>query len=137
MKQITVFVPDECGIAATITSLLAERGVNIEDLDIDAIADHGLIVLTVDLYDEALRVLRDHGFKAITQDALLIKLEDKPGALAVIAVRLKDAGLDLRSMHIHRRENGYAFASLVASDNQKAASILRDVLAVEPPRYQP
>lgn len=134
MKQIAVFVPNECGIAATIASLLAERGVNIEELDIDAVEDHGLIVLTVDLYDEALRALRDHGFKAITQDALLIKLEDKPGALAVIAVRLKDAGLDLRSMHIHRRENGWAFATLVASNNKMAAIVLQDVLAVEPPK---
>lgn len=134
MKQIAVFVPNECGIAATIASLLAKRGVNIEELDIDAVEDHGLIVLTVDLYDEALRALRDHGFKAITQDALLIKLEDKPGALAVIAVRLKDAGLDLRSMHIHRRENGCAFATLVTSNNKMAAIVLQDVLAVEPPK---
>ncbi len=134
MKQIAVFVPDECGIAATITSLLAERGVNIEALDLAAIENHGLIVLTVDLYDEALRALRDHGFKAITQDALLIKLEDKPGALATIAVRLKNAGLDLRSMHIHRRENGFAFATLVASDNIMAAILLNDVLAIEPPK---
>lgn len=134
MKQIAVFVPDECGITATIAGILAERGVNIEELDIDAVEDHGLIVLSVDLYDEALRALRDHGFKAITQDALLIKLEDKPGALAVIAVRLKDAGLDLRSMHIHRRENGWAFATLVASNNKMAAIVLQDVLAVEPPK---
>jgi hypothetical protein len=47
-------------------------------------------------------------------------------------VRLKDAGLDLRSMHILRRDPGKAVASLVASDNTKAAELLRDVLVVEP-----
>jgi hypothetical protein len=61
-----------------------------------------------------------------------VHLEDKPGALAAIAVRLKDAGLDLRSMHILRRDSGNTVASLVASDNAKAADVLRDVLVAEP-----
>jgi hypothetical protein len=96
------------------------------------VEDHGIVVLSVDRYDEALRALSDQGFRVITQDTLLVRLEDKPGALAAIAVRLKDAGLDLRSMHILRRDSGNTVASLVASDNAKAAEVLRDVLVVEP-----
>jgi hypothetical protein len=134
MKQLTVLVPNRIGIAAEITGALAERGVNIEEFDIEGMEDRGVIVLTVDKYDEALRTLRDHGFRAITQDALLVRLVDKPGALATIALRLKAAGLDLRSMHIVRREAGHTLASLVASDLAKAAEVLRDVLVVEPPK---
>ena len=132
MKQITVLVRNEIGVAARITSILAERAVNIEEFDIEGMEDQGVVVLTVDDYDEALRALRDHGFKAITQDTLLVRLDDHPGALAKIAVRLKDAGLDLRSMHIVRREAGVTLASLVTSDQTRAAEVLRDVLAVEP-----
>ncbi len=128
MKQITVLVPNEIGVAARITTCLAERGVNIEEIDIEEVDDHGLVVLSVDQYDEALRALRDEGFRAVTQDTLLVRLEDKPGALAVVAVRLKDAGLDLRSMHILRRDGGFTYASLVASDNVKAAGLLKDVV---------
>ncbi len=131
MKQITVLVRNEIGVAAQVTSILAERGVNIEAFEIEGIEDRGVLVLTVDKYDEALRALRDHGFHAITQDTLLVRLEDKPGALARIAVRLKDAGLDLRSMHIIRREAGVTLASLVTSDQARAAEVLRDVLTVE------
>jgi hypothetical protein len=132
MKQLTVLVPNEVGIAARLATCLADRGVNIEEIDIEGMEDRGIVVLTVDRYDEALRALRDEGFRAITQNTLLIRLEDRPGALAGIAVRLKDAGLDLRSMHIQRRYEGGVIASLVTSDNAKAAEILRDVLAVEP-----
>lgn len=134
MKQITVLVRNERGVAAQIASALAERGVNIEEFEIEGIEDRGFVVLTVDKYDEALRALRDHGFKAITQDTLLVRLEDKPGALATVALRLKDAGLDLRSMHIVRRDAGVTLASLVASDPARAAEVLRDVLFVEPPK---
>ena len=132
MKQLTVLVPDETGIAARLTSCLAERGLNIEEIDIEGVAHHGIVVLTVDRYDEALRALSENGFRAITQDTLLIRLVDRPGALAAVALRLKDAGLDLRSMHILRRSEAGTIASLVASDNVKAAEVLRDVLVVEP-----
>ncbi len=133
MKQLTVLVRNEVGVAAEIAACLAERGVNIEEIDIEGVENHGIVVLSVDRYDEALRALRDHGFHAITQDVLLVRLEDKPGALAAIALRLKDAGIDLRSMHILRRNESGTIASLVASDPTKAAELLQDVLVVERP----
>lgn len=131
MKQLTVLVPNERGVAAEIATCLAERGVNIEEIDIEQVEDHGIVVLSVDRYDEALRALSDHGFRAITQDVLLVRLEDKPGALAAVAVRLKDAGIDLRSMHILRRDDSGTIASLVVSDPACAAGLLKDVLVVE------
>jgi hypothetical protein len=133
MKQLTVLVPNKPGQIAILTEKLAERSVNIESFDVESHGEDGLIVLMVDRYDEALRALRDAGYRAITQDTLLIRLEDKPGALAKIAVRLKDAGLDLRSMHIVRRSGESSIVSLVASDNAQAAAVLRDVLIGEPP----
>lgn len=131
MKQLTVLVPNEIGIAARLTTCLAERGINIEEIDVESVADHGIVVLGVDRYDEALRVLSDAGFRVITQDTLLVRLEDKPGALAAVAMRLKNAGLDLRSMHILRRDASSTTASLVCSDNARAAEVLRDVLVME------
>ena len=130
MKQLTVLVPNELGIAARLTACLAERGINIEEIDVESVADHGIVVLSVDRYDEALRALSEAGFRVITQDTLLVRLEDRPGALAAVALRLKDAGLDLRSMHILRREASSTTASLVCSDNALAAEVLRDVLVV-------
>ncbi|MGI8605326.1 MAG: ACT domain-containing protein [Verrucomicrobiales bacterium] len=128
MKQLTVLTANQPGVLASIAQALAERSVNIEALDAEGIDEHGVVVLTVDRYDEALRALRDSGFTAISQDALLIRLEDKPGALAKIAVRLKDAGIDVRSMHIIRRDRGGPMVSLVASDNIQAAALLADCL---------
>lgn len=132
MKQLTVLVPNQTGVAARIATCLAERGINIEEIDLEGLDERGVVVLTVDQYDEALRALSEHGFKAITQNTLLIRLEDRPGALAKIAVRLKDAGIGLRSMHILSRHEGGSLVSLVASDNAKAAELLKDVLVVDP-----
>jgi hypothetical protein len=133
MKQLTVLAPNVPGQLAIITEKLAAKSVNIESFDVESHDGDGLIVLTVDKYDEALRALRDAGYRAITQDTLLIRLDDKPGALATIALRLKDAGLDLRSMHIIRRSGAVSIVSLVADDNAAAATVLRDVLIGERP----
>lgn len=133
MKQLTVLAPNKPGLLAAITSLLGERGVNIDALDVHGVNDTGVVCLTVDKYDIALQALRDHGYKAITQDALVIRLADKPGALATVAMRIKDAGLDLRSMHILRRDADTVLVSLVASDNVDAARVLSDVLLSEVP----
>jgi hypothetical protein len=133
MKQLTVLVPNKPGQLAIIAEVLAKHSVNIDSFDVESHGDDGLIVLMVDKYDEALRALRDGGFRAITQDTLLIRLEDKPGALAAVAARLKDAGLDLRSMHIVRHSGAFSIVSLVASDNAGAAAILKDVLIGDPP----
>ena len=134
MKQITVLAPNRTGILADITAALAERGVNIEDIDVEGMTDDGIVVLTVDQYDLALRTLRDHGYKAISQEALIVRLEDRPGALAEVAVRLRNAGLDVRSMHIAHRDAGRTLASLVVSDPTRAAEVLSDVIVVEPPK---
>jgi hypothetical protein len=133
MKLLHVLAPNRHGVFARITEALAAAGVNIEDFDVESHDAEGIVSLTVDKYDAALHVLRDLGYRAITQDTLLIRLEDKPGALATVAVRLKDAGLDLRSMHIVRRSGKFSIVSLVASDNVRAAAVLRDVLIGEPP----
>ncbi len=128
MKQLTVLVPNQPGQLAKIAEVLAAQGINIEDFDVESNGADGLISLTVDKYDEAMRALRDAGYRTVTQDTLLIRLEDRPGALAAVAMRLKEAGLDLRSMHIIRRVENVSIASLVCSDNVKAAEVLTDVL---------
>lgn len=133
MKQLTVLVPNKPGQFAAVAEALARRNVNVDSFDVEGHGEAGLIVLRVDDYDTALHALRDAGYKAVTQDTLLIRLEDKPGALAQVAVRLKDAGLDLHSMHIIRRAGDLSIVSLVANDNSRAAAILRDVLIGEPP----
>jgi hypothetical protein len=134
MKQLTVLVPNQPGQLAKIAEVLAAQSINIEDFDVESHGADGLISLTVDKYDDAMRALRDAGYRTVTQDTLLIRLEDRPGALAAVAARLKEAGLDLRSMHIIRRAENISIASLVANDNAKAAAVLKDVLIAAEPK---
>ncbi|MBX7206878.1 MAG: hypothetical protein K1X78_01090 [Verrucomicrobiaceae bacterium] len=128
MKQITVLTRKDAAELTRVATILGDAGVNIEEVDAEHIEQTGLIVLTVDRYDDALRALAGSGLRAITQDALVIRIEDRPGALATIAKKLRDAAVDVRSMHILRRDAATSLASLVTTNPAKAREILAEVL---------
>lgn len=128
MKQITVIVDDHPGILADVSLALAERNINIETLDGESAAHTGVLTLTVDRYDDALVALRDAGFQAISEDALVLRLPDEAGALARYSKGFKEAGINIRSMRIIRRESGYSLVTLVTDDNDAAIPLIRDVL---------
>ena len=128
MKQITVLTRKDTGELARVATILGDAGVNIEEMDADRLEETGVIVLYVDRYDDALRVLADNGLHAITQYALVIRIEDKPGALATVAKKLRDANVDVRSMHILRRDSNISLVTLVATDLAKARELLADVV---------
>ncbi len=129
MKRIIILARNVPGELAGITEILAAHGINIEDIDADGSGDAGLIHVVVDRYDEALHVLQSAGHRAMSEEPLLLWLEDKPGALARVAVKFRDAGLDVRSLHILRRRAGQAVVTVVTSDNARAADVVPEWLS--------
>ena len=130
MTHLTVLLESHARTVADLAQALADRGINIEDIDVqDAGPDQTEVVnLTVDRYDEALLALRDAGFRAVSEDALVIRLRDEPGALAKVAVRFKDAGIAIRSMHILGRAGSSALVSIVSERPADAKQLVRDLL---------
>ncbi len=128
MKQITVVAESDPGLLARVSEILATRGINIETLDAETVQDHGVVILTVDRYDEALVALRDAGIPAVSEDAIIIRIADEPGALARISRRFHDAGIRLRSVRIIRRSTGYGLVALSTERTERALDLVRDVL---------
>jgi hypothetical protein len=131
MREIVVVTQNRAGLLADIAEILAARGINIETIDGEEVSETAIIQLTVDRYDEALQGLRDAGFDAVTEDAILIRLKDEPGALARVARRFKDADIDLRSVRFIRRQQGYAFVALATDRTEEARALVREYLAGE------
>ncbi len=87
---------NEVGVVADISRALADNGINIETINAEAIGDNGAISLTTDDYDGALRALTSAGFKTVTDDSLIVNLRDEPGALAKVAEKLKQGGVNIQ-----------------------------------------
>ena len=98
MNRNEAMADDEVGVIADITRLLANAGINVETINTESSGGQGTIMLTVDNYDHALYVFNPAGFKAVGDDALVIRLPDEPVALAGVADGLKQAGVNIQSM---------------------------------------
>src|SRR5690606_13194220 len=117
MKQISVLTENRSGILAELSLALAARDVNIESIDGEGAEQTGVVTLTVDRYDEALLALQEAGFRAVSEDALIVRLKDEPGALARVAERFKTENMNIKSLRFLSRDDGYALVTLVTEDN--------------------
>ena len=124
MNRIIVMAKNEVGVIADISRTLADEGINIETISAEELSEKGVITLTTDAYDGALRALTNAGFKTVSDDSLILRLRDEPGALAMLAERFKDAGVNIQSLHIIDRKGGHTFVALSADDRQKAEALV-------------
>ncbi len=122
MSRIIVMAKNEVGVIADISRVLADNNINIETLSTERLA--GIITMTTDDYDGALQALTDAGFKTTTDDALVLRLADKPGALAEVAERFKNTGINIQSMHILDRQDGYTTVALTSDDRARAEALV-------------
>ena len=130
MNRIIIMANNEVGVIADITKVLADVGINLETINTETAGDKGAIVLTVDDTDHALSALNQAGYKAVSDDALVLRLRDAPGALAAVADSLKQAGVNIRSMHILNRQAGYAMIALTTDDRARAQAAIDEAAII-------
>ena len=129
MKEITIVTPpDRPGTLADIAGRLAARNINITDMEVIDDHAHGVIRLQAEPYDEAMRVLTDAGWHALSEEVLLLRLKDEPGAIARVAARFREPQINVNALRILRRNAGWATVALSTSDNAKARALLADCL---------
>jgi hypothetical protein len=128
MKQLTVVCEERPNLIADLIEAVASAGVNLETLDSQSIAGTMVAILTVDQYDAALQALARAGMPAVSEEAILVNLEDRPGALAAIAHRFREAGIPLRSVRILRRAEGLGLVALSTPRTAEALALVQDVL---------
>jgi hypothetical protein len=128
MKQITIVTPVCEGLVADISKHLAKANINIEDLDAFVVRDWDIVQLSVSNYDVALQVLRDAGYDAITEDAVVVNVKDQPGSLAHLTQRLFDGDVDIRSVRILHRQAGEAMVAISMADPEKGVKLIEDLL---------
>ena len=119
ITRIVVMANNQVGVIADITAVLANAGINLESIDTEASNEQEAVVLTTDNSDRALYVLNQAGYKAVGDEVLVLRLRDEPGALAQVAENLKQAGVNIQSMHILNRHGGYAMIALTTNDRAR------------------
>jgi hypothetical protein len=130
MKQIQIIVPNRTGILDEVLEVLAHAHINVESVDVESMGSSGMIALMVDQYEEAFKLLSHAGYAAVSEDVLVLTVEDKPGALGKISHRLHEANIGIRSLRILSRAEGYTTVGLVCENHEAASELLQDSLAL-------
>jgi histidine decarboxylase len=124
LQRITVVVQNRPGLLAEITEMLAAKGLSISSIVADSVGTQGILHLEVEQADEALAVLTSAGYNAVSEDVLLARIEDRPGALAQLSRRLMEAQLDIRGLNMVQRNDGWAVVAIATNDNARARGVL-------------
>lgn len=129
MKQITIIADNHPGVMADVTETLAKAGINIDHVDAETFNESAVIILTVDHYDRALKELRSlPDLKAVSEDAIMIRIPNEPGALAQISRRFKEANINIRSIRFIERDEKYGLVAISTERSDVAIDLVRDVL---------
>jgi len=128
MKQIHIVSTNRIGLIADLTEALARAEINIDSVDAEQVGDNAVIVLNVDQYGPALLCLREfQGLQIVTEDAILVKLKNQPGALAQIARRFTDAGISVRSVRFIQHDEDFALVAISTDRTEAALALVADV----------
>jgi len=126
-KQLSVAMENSPGQLGRVCRVLAQADVNIRGISVSDGCDVSVIRLLVSDTPAAERALREAGFPVSTQDVLLVELDDKPGALEDVALRLGQADVNLQYVYgAANGPEGKAQLVLRVSDVESASQILND-----------
>lgn len=128
MKQITVVTENHPNLFADITRALASRNINIESMDAEETHGLEIVTLMVDQYDRALEALRDASIPAVTEDAVILRIKDEPGALARVAQRFRDEGVHVRSLRVIYRQEDWGLIAASMERTERALAVVQDLI---------
>ena len=131
MKEITIVTSNREGLLAEITEVLERAKVNIEAIDGSDVGGIARVDMIVSDYDIALEALQAAGMSPVTEDAVVIRLRDEPGALATVARRFADAKINLRSILSLHRSEGWTFVALGVDRTPQVMELIADIVVDE------
>jgi hypothetical protein len=125
-EEIAVTTKNKIGILADASVIMANNGINIEALLGYEAGPTAKLLFITDGNLRVLNELRKKKYKTIKEtEVVVVELDNKPGAMKVVATELKNNKIDIRYVYItspYRCESSRMI--LQTSDNEKTMSLL-------------
>lgn len=154
--EITLVGASEEHLLTQISMALAAAGISIEDITAVKAAGGSIIQLKVSDRERALQILNEHldigrchgqyrpfntdaatqmltqaDYQTVSQDALLVKLVDKPGALAELMKKCRDYAISIRSVRLVWRGQGSALVEIASDQHTQLQTLLSDQVVMQ------
>ncbi len=128
MKSLTIIQETRAGMLAEITTLLERHKIDLRGIGGSTVGSLAVINLTVERGQTCFDILTEAGFKVFANEQILIRVKDKPGALAEISRQLANVQIDIQSVHVVGHEGEMAIVALATENDFSARQILLDIL---------
>ena len=93
------------GRLSKICSTLADAGINIHAMTVHDTVDHAIVRLIVDQPTKALIILEEEGVYIVTQDVVILEIENKPGIISMVAKKLFRADINIEYAYCTATKN--------------------------------
>ena len=126
ISQLSVFVQNEIGSLAGVTTVLKDNMINLRAIASFDTPEFAILRIVVDQPERAKEILNAHGFAVKMSAAVAVELEDKPGALDGMLHVIAEANLGVNYIYSIVLRNGKAPLMIVnTEDLDKTASVLK------------
>lgn len=129
MKQIIILSESENDLIARVTQLLAGADIDLESITGRNFGEYSIATITTQDYGKALDVLQKQSdLQIVSEDALIVRIDDERGALAKLSRRFTEAGISIRSIRFVERHEGYALVAISTARTDDALELVKDIL---------
>jgi len=125
--QLVISGQSKPGVLASVAAVLGQAGVNIKAFSAPEVTGTGKLRLLVADLDGARAALKAAKIKYAEETALILSLENKPGALKQVADLLTKSRINVKCGYCTpSREGKRAIVVLTVSNTERAQTILRN-----------
>ncbi len=104
-KQLSVFLENKPGRLTHICTTLADNNINIYAMSVHDSVDHAMVRMIVDHPTKALLILEQESVYTLTQDVVVIDIDNKPGIISIIAKKLFRADINIEYAYCTASKN--------------------------------
>lgn len=127
-EEITITTKNKVGILADVAMLLSGKGINIEAVLGYEVGITGRLFLVTNANLAIINELKKKKYRLVKEtEVLLVDIENKPGALKVVATEMKENRIDIKYVYLTPctcQNKGSSRMVLQTSDNERAMALL-------------
>ena len=123
MKLLTIIGAQADNLVTRVTELLGERDIDIRSMDFSESGGKAFLNLAVSDYDVALKTLVEAGYQTVSNDIVLLRTEDRPGALAEVSRQITDQGIGIRSLTLMQVDSEGIVCAVATTDNPRVREL--------------
>ncbi|MFH1970307.1 MAG: ACT domain-containing protein [Verrucomicrobiota bacterium] len=130
-KQLTVVMQNTMGTLAEVTGLMADKGVNIENVCAYTVGDVAVVHLLTDDNEKARTALEKKGYRVVETEVIVVQVWNRPGSLSAVAAKFRQHAINVQYVYGTSSLAGEKMTIVFSSDDNDKAAEVFDSMVIE------